>query len=160
MPGPIDESDVRRLLARLAPAVAEDRISGWATVELDRAESAIRAHAPPHARVSSRPLADDDILGARCRLVDRERGTSLLLLEPAAEGRLAASLARLGEGPVALYASLPAGGLEVLLAAGVQLSAAAGGPLGRQRLVLGGARWGPHLLVVEKANVPNPGRNR
>lgn len=160
VPGPLDEVDIRRLLARLASAVVDDRISAWATVELDRAESAIRADAPRHARVNSQPVADDDILGARCRLVHRERGTPLLLLEPSTEGRLAASLARLGEGPVALYASLPAGSVEVLRAAGVPLSAEAGGPLGRQRLVVGGPRWGPHLLVVEEANVPSPARNR
>lgn len=159
IPGPLGEGDIRRQLARLAPAIVDDRICAWATVELDRAESAIRGDAPGHARISAQAVADDDILGARCRLVHRERGAPLLLLEPATEGRLAASLARLGEGPVALYATLPAGGVEVLRAAGVQLSAEAGGPLGRQRLVVGGPRWGPHLIVIEEASVPNPAQS-
>jgi hypothetical protein len=68
------------------------------------------------------------------------------------EGRLAASLARDGEGPCALYLR-PAAGLDPWLAAagarGTSVSRVAVGPFGRSVLVPGAAVAGPHVIVVE-----------
>jgi hypothetical protein len=92
-------------------------------------------------------------LGARCLTADAtERELALVLLEPSTEGRLAAALARHGEGPVALYAVVAPRALDSLralaVAAGVRLSQPAPGPFGHSVLVAGGQPWGPHLLVA------------
>lgn len=124
---------------------------GWATVELDRADEELGpwlgdrlAHAgevEPH-------------LGAvaRVRAAGGMPGEAFVLLEPSTEGRLAASLARDGEGPCALYLR-PTEGLRAWSAAarrrGVRLGRARQGPLGASRLVLGGPPAGPHLLLVD-----------
>jgi hypothetical protein len=128
-------------------------ITGWATVELDRAVQELTASP---ASPTTRDLPDDTLLGARCRLVTPgPGGRDLLLLEPATEGRLAASLARFGEGPVALYVLVPSHQFgEVIRAsvgAGLVFSAEADGPFGRQRLVAGGPPWGAHLCVALSA---------
>jgi len=134
---------VRRLADAIGP---HESVEGWATVDLDRAEFNV-----PGAR--SRAVAEDELLGARCRWLDLSDGHAALLLEPSTEGRLAASLARFGEGPIALYLRAEAGAASRAIAAGFALSSVAGGPLGRQRLVLGGPRWGPHVLLVEPATI-------
>ena len=64
---------------------------GWMTVEIDRAAAEIGL------TVSAAP--DDAALGAWCRSTAGPDGVTVVLLEPATEGRLAWSLARLGEGP-------------------------------------------------------------
>jgi hypothetical protein len=89
----------------------------------------------------------DHLLGASAAAVV---GQPVVLLEPNTEGRLAASLARLGEGPVALYARSVLPQAELGLR-GVRASTAGGGPFGPQRLVLGRPAWGPHLLLVDEA---------
>lgn len=171
---------VARLLERLAPNVVvcaagpddapDDRLEwrepwdvaggpgevlalGWATVELDRATATLGAVISPG--VSPALLADDPHLGARCRLLaPRGRGTAVILLEPVTEGRLAASLARFGEGPVAIYLSAGPGGLagavEWIRRSGGVASRAEDGPVGRSALVLGGRAWGPHAVLVEE----------
>ena len=122
---------------------------GWATVELDRAVAELDpwiGEAAPGPRERQDPH-----LGARVVL---RRGAGLpgvwtALLEPSTEGAVAASLARDGEGPCALYLR-PAAGLVAWLAAapageGGQVRE---GPFGRQ-VLLRGAFSGPHLLVTE-----------
>jgi len=118
---------------------------GWATVDLDRAAAGF-AHPPE-------PLADDRLLGARCRLVAGQ--PALVLLEPINEGRLAASLARWGEGPAALYVAIPGAGesvlasyLATLRSRSVQVSAPADGPFGSAVVVRGGTAWGPHVVLI------------
>jgi hypothetical protein len=73
---------------------------GWATVDLDRAvvELAADLDVPPAAFL---PAADSEALGARSRVAPGvlSGGGTLAILEPATEGRLAAILARSGEGP-------------------------------------------------------------
>lgn len=130
-------------------------VFGWATVDLDRAA----LDAAAGALIRSRDVSDDVLLGARCRLVSigaRER--EVILLEPATEGRIAASLARFGEGLVVLYLLVSREKLEVvtdeLVRAGLVLSAEASGPFGRERLVAGGPAWGAHLLIGEDALHP------
>lgn len=139
---------------------------GWATVELERAETelgpwlAVPDPGDPGGAVDG----EDRYLGARAR-VRRSSGlpgTHLVLLEPATEGRLAASLARDGEGPCAIYLAprdpggLP-GGLEGAAERGLHVGRPLHGPLGPARLVtLGGQRApgpaamaGPHILILE-----------
>jgi hypothetical protein len=131
---------------------------GWATVELDRAADELGmwlGEAPdPDA-----PDAADPLLGARARVRDAGGlpGDAVLLLEPSTEGRLAAALARDGEGPAALYLR-PAAGLGAWAAAarprGVTLSARRVGPLGGSVLVAGGPVAGPHLVIVDTPAAP------
>jgi hypothetical protein len=68
----------------------------------------------------------------------------LLILEPDTEGRLAASLARHGEGIAAIYVAAGAG---AAFAAG-SLSRPATGPLGPARHLAGGALGDASILVL------------
>lgn len=122
---------------------------GWATVELDRAAAELG-----HALVPGSVFADAapcELLGARCRLGRLAPGAAaadlVVLLEPSAEGRLAATLARHGEGWWVTWED----------AAGTPLdqgqSAERRGPLGPERLVLGGSPSGPHRLLVTTATI-------
>ncbi|MEW5992319.1 MAG: hypothetical protein AB1736_13370 [Chloroflexota bacterium] len=139
---------VERLSTAVRPRGA---VAGWGTVELDRAETEI-GEALAAGRLDGRPDAegapDDGILGARCRILRSGGAQQIVLLEPSTEGPLAAALARHGEGHVAHYLLVDAGAPERARQAGFQLSAEAGGPLGRQRLVVTGPRWGPFLVLV------------
>ena len=134
---------------RLAPATppgAPDRTRpqeppavGWATVDAERL-----------AADWGRRIVDageDGLLGARGWLVD---GSSppVVLLEPVTEGRLAAALARHGEGPIALYTSAPPDGDDIL----------ASTPFGRGRFAAPPGRWGPFLILVRSpgGRVPSP----
>jgi len=91
-------------------------------------------------------------LGARCQVAHGllHGGISLVLLEPATEGRLAASLARLAEGPVATWLAVPDvhAAVATLQAMGLQVSAVRDGPFGPSILVLGGPPAGPHVVLV------------
>jgi hypothetical protein len=75
-------------------------------------------------------------------------GEPLVLLEPSTEGLLAATLARHGEGPAVTYLVAAEDPSTRLREAGLGISAPAGSPLGRGRLILGGDRWGPHVVAV------------
>jgi len=107
--------------------------------------------------------ADDPHLGARARV----RGSAglpgewLVLLEPSTEGRVAAALARDGEGPCALYLWPPAGLPVWLLGAGMHGVAVTGpvlpgGPFGGQVLLTGTPPGGPHVIVVERRSPTVP----
>ena len=121
---------------------------GWATVELDRAAEELAHLLAPGAGFAA--AASSVLLGARCRSAPAaDARLRIALLEPDTEGRLAASLARSGEGWAATW----------MLAAPSDsgsgaLSAARPGPFGPERLRLGGGLAGPHRLVVEA--VPSP----
>jgi hypothetical protein len=125
---------------------------GWATVELDRAAIELGAllGRPPEAFVDTAPSSS---LGARCRIAPDSLGpgVALVLLEPSTEGRLAASLARHGEGPMAVWlgVSTLSDAEAILRRAAVAISAPDRGPLGLERLLLDGPIHGPHRLVVE-----------
>ena len=111
---------------------------GFATVDAERAIGDSPA-------LGWQRAGEDGYLGARAWSARAGRMT-VLLLEPATEGRLASALARMGEGPVALY--LWRGG-----AAGAQLPGAgeaAPWPLGDGARPIAPRRsWGPFLLLVE-----------
>lgn len=137
----------------------------WATVELDRAEAELAEWLSPAAGPSGVEGGTGDAiephLGARVRVraTSDLPGRHVVLAEPATEGRLAASLARDGEGPCALYLR-PTGGLDTWLAGAraheVAVSPAAAGPFGRSVLVPGATVAGPHVIVVEASEPSMP----
>lgn len=132
--------------------------TGWATVELDRAEDSLGMWLGDATADAGGPASDtaEPHLGAiaRVRPAGGLPGDAFVLLEPTTEGRLAASLVRDDEGPCALYLR-PAGGLGAWAAAararGVHLGPRRAGPLGSEVLIAGGPAAGPHLLVVDLA---------
>lgn len=137
------------LVARLLDAVQPARVvQGHATVELDRAEIEVRASRVAMGEPGARSAPADGILGASSRLLRLPGDHDVLLLEPDTEGRLAAALARHGEGMVAAYLLTDPAGADRARRAGFGLSAAAQGPFGAQRLILGGPRDGPFLLLA------------
>ena len=129
-------------------AKPRERIAGWATVELDRAEEEVRGAFGElgDPEVSTPP--DSRVLGARCRLLRFGDVRSVLLLEPSIEGRLAAGLARHGEGFLARYLLVDVGGVERARQARFTLSSEGRGPFGPERLVIVGPRSGPFLVIV------------
>lgn len=125
---------------------------GWATVELDRAAREL-AHLLMPGGTFAQAIPCEH-LGAWCRIGRVRPGAVaaelVVLLEPSMEGRLAATLARHDEGfQVTWEAALvaPAGGNDLVL------SGERPGPLGPERLVLGGPASGPHRLVVTPATI-------
>jgi hypothetical protein len=130
-------------------AIVEPRrkVGGWATVELDRAEVEVAALAGGgDHRVE--PADDERVLGARCRLLRFSDDRDIVLLEPSTEGRLAAGLARYGEGSLALYLLVDGGAPERARRAGFTLASLGRGPFGPERLVIAGARYGPFLVLA------------
>lgn len=124
---------------------------GWATVDLDRMERSF-ADAYPGSVTSTTELGVDSLLGAYCRLVwpGIVGVPALVLLEPSTEGRLAASLARHGEGPMAVWLENPQDGAVATPepTATPRWSVEAPGPFGSEVLLLDGQIHGPHRLVV------------
>ena len=127
---------------------------GWATVELERAERELCA-ALGLSVDDFGPAASSIALGARCRVAPGGLGDALalVLLEPDTEGRLAATLARLGEGPAVVWLVVEGcdttAAVSATAAASATMTAAVRpGPLGPERLVLGGPIHGPHHLLV------------
>jgi ribosomal protein S18 acetylase RimI-like enzyme len=104
---------------------------GWATVDRERA--ALEWLSLPFV-----PAPDEEVLGAFAWSAALDDGTALLLLEPSTEGRLAAALARRGEGPVAIWVAGPPP------QAGLPAGASALG--GRSWLARPVHPWGPFLL--------------
>jgi hypothetical protein len=132
----------------LLPTLAEI----WATVDLERALNG----APIGGDVT-----DDPLLGARVAIVsggaggdggDGGDGAPVAVAEPSTEGRLAATLARHGEGIVGRYLQSPVNldTVRVLAAAaGVAISRPAEGPFGRSVLLVTALGAGPHLILVD-----------
>jgi hypothetical protein len=155
-------ADLLAAAARAIPApVGGSRIVGigWATVELERAADEL-GKALDLAADAWTPADRDQLLGASALLGPPlgpdAGGPRLVLLEPDTEGRLAASLARHGEGVAAVYVvDSPVRLLESERDAaggspgGPARSSVAPGPLGPARLLLGGPIWGPHVIVLD-----------
>ena len=131
------------------PAVTGPVIAiGWATVELDRAAVERADRLPPGSAFADAEPSEH--LGAFCRVATGDAGSpAIVLLEPSTEGRLAASLARHGEGWRATW-------VAAVDAPPGDLSAERPGPLGPERLVLGGAVGGPYVLVTGTATIDRP----
>ena len=126
-----------------------------ATVDLERA-LAEHGHAPAEAAGA----VDEPLLGARVAILDAGTEGTIALAEPITEARLAATLARHGEGVVGRYASLAAGDdlaafQRRAAALGIAVSRPVDGPFGRAVLVLVGPVTGPHLVVVERRPLPS-----
>ena len=123
---------------------------GWATVELERAAAelweAFGTAGLPDPEWE--PALPDGLLGATAWVEhgDVER-PAIVLLEPDTESRLAATLARFGEGVAAVYLQ-PAGDQGVESS---RVGTPSTGPLGTSRIVLAGPTWGPHVIVVERS---------
>ena len=126
------------------PAEADGALAvGWATVELDRAAVELAHLLAPGKTFEEAPSSVT--LGARCRIgsAAEPRGFRIILLEPETEGRLAATLARSGEGWVASWYLDP--GPEFRRR---QSSVRRPGPLGEERLLFGTLE-GAHQLLVD-----------
>ncbi len=136
---------------------------GWATVELDRATRELARALGIRGDQAFRAAPRSVALGGACRIAPGvlPDGGSLVVIEPDTEGRLAGSLARLGEGPVAVWiaAEAPATALDDLRERGFTLAVEQGGPLGGERLIVAGPGSLPgrhRLLVVRPAGTIRP----
>lgn len=120
---------------------------GWATVDLERTAAEL-----PLA--TFQPAPDEEALGARA-LIARAGKAALVLLEPSTEGRLAAALARRGEGSVVMYViAHPKTPERPRLGAPEAPDLAEPRPtaLGRPgRLMRSPKPWGPFVIVVDPA---------
>jgi hypothetical protein len=115
---------------------------GWATVDLERAEADLGDLLESGHAFEEAPRSES--LGARCRVgraAPPERAF-VVLLEPDTEGRVAAFLARTGEGWAATWTH----------AAG-QVDGGRAGPLGRELLPPGQTPHGPFRLVLTAATI-------
>jgi hypothetical protein len=123
---------------------------GWATVDLERAADEFEGRWPALRFIDADQ--SDRLLGAHLRVARADvqlkglEAIALVLLEPSTEGRVAASLARFGEGPTAVW-------IAPELAVGDRVeprtSVPFDGPFGSERLVLGGPISGPHVLLLD-----------
>ncbi len=129
----------------------------WATVDRERAASA--------AGADGRDLPGDEHLGAFVTLVEQDVAQDvgqvgaaqppIALVEPSTEGRLAAWLARNGEGPAGRYVGVGEGEAfdrltSVAARVGIGFSPVAGGPFGPSRLVVGRPLTAPNLVLVDR----------
>ncbi|MFN8621649.1 MAG: hypothetical protein U0869_12985 [Chloroflexota bacterium] len=121
-------------LERLAPAGARLAGVGWATVDTERTLDAL-AGAPAGASSTTEPA-----LGATAAVI-QAGSVALVVLEPDTEGRLAAALARRGEGIACLY-------LEADAPTGSSRPTALGRP---GRLLPHDRPWGPFVILVDPA---------
>ncbi len=127
-------------LGGLGGALEAPRLAavGWATVDGERTIAGLSG-------IEFRVAGPDALLGARTWWADIG-ATALLVLEPITEGRLAAALARRGEGIVALYLAMPGppGGVTGQTGLGVP-----------GRLLPHDRPWGPFVIeVTSTADLP------
>ena len=138
--------DATTRAASLSPLVAGPLAIGWATVDLDRATRELATALGLGAETAFRAAPRCAALGGACRVAPSvlPGGGALVVLEPDSEGRLAASLARLDEGPVATWLACSTAGTQPPvgdrdpLGEGLTLSTESDGPLGPERLILDG----------------------
>ena len=160
--------------ASLGPLVSGLLAIGWATVDLHRATRALVLDLGLVGEEPFRAAPRCAALGGRCLIAEGvlAGGASLVVLEPDTEGRLAASLARLDEGPVVTWlAGLAAGPvrpepgsppltrLDPPGREGLTLSSESDGPFGPERLIVDanaralGQSW---RLIVRAAGTIQP----
>jgi hypothetical protein len=146
----IPGDDVRAVAAGLIRRAGGDRdlagravAVGWATVDLERAAAAFAPAIP--GGIAFEAAADELLLGARCWIAAGS-DPAIALLEPSTEARLAAFLARHGEGPAAVWLAADD---DTPDPAARRVEA---GPFGLEFLERGGP-GGPYVLVlVERAS--------
>jgi hypothetical protein len=136
-----------RLEAAVAGPGALALATIWATVDLERTLADLG--------LDGSPAADDTLVGARVVLVTpTSDGERLAIAEPTTEGRLAATLARHGEGPAGRYVAVADNLARARARAadhGIALSQVGDGPFGASMLVLRGLATGPHLILCNPA---------
>ena len=144
-----DEDD--RIIAALLidPGPVTTLATMWATVDRERARSAVGGIAEE--------LPGDEHLGAWVTLLAHDAADEppIALLEPSTEGRLAAWLARNGEGPAGRYVGVGAaaafdGLASKATALGLGVTPVAGGPFGPSRLVIRRSTSAPNLVLVDR----------
>jgi hypothetical protein len=145
--------DADDAIADLAGSGAIVLASIWATVDLGR-----RLDGPGLPLPTAEP-SDDPLLGAWVVVMAPDaEGSRLAIAEPNTEGRLAATLARHGEGLAGRYVAV-ADGLAIARSraadAGIAVSRVEEGPFGPSMLVLIGPVSGPHLILCDPAAVPS-----
>jgi len=127
----------------------------WATVDLERTLVGLGIDVDA---TSTRVMADT-LLGARVVVVPSGAdGSRLAIAEPATEGRLAAFLARHGEGAAGRYVVVSDDLGQARTRAGllgITVSRVEDGPFGSSMLVLIGPASGPQLILCESAAVPS-----
>ncbi|MFL5673431.1 MAG: hypothetical protein ACJ779_00340 [Chloroflexota bacterium] len=114
---------------------------GWATVETERAVHELGS-ALGRGEDAFRSAASSAALGCTCVIARAPlpNDVALIIVEPEAEGRIAAALARWDEGPVVAWYAVASRPRPAF--------AGAPGPLGPERLVRGDPLTGPHRLLV------------
>jgi len=137
----------------------------WATVDLERVlrelglEPGLAASTVDDPLLGGRVLdLDEPVPAASGTVVGLAGARRIALAEPSTEGRLAAFLARHGEGPAGRYVgvALDLAAIATRAAtAGMAVSRPAAGPFGPEVLVLGGRLGSPHLILVGVAAVPS-----
>jgi hypothetical protein len=147
------DADLEPAARAIAGPAAVELAVIWATVDLDR------TLAGSHIASTALQVLDDTLLGARVIVVPAEPDRPpLAIAEPITEGRLAATLARHGEGPAGRYVAVP-DGIRMARAraaeAGIAVSRAEDGPFGASMLVLTGPVSGPHLILCDPRTVPS-----
>lgn len=127
------------------PDVPSDTIAiGWACVELERAQRELASLVADGLPFRDAPASV--ALGARCvvgRTGPSPDALRIVLLEPATEGRLAAYLARHGEGWAARWTATADGSIGLTLRSG---------PLGPERVAADAAAE-PFRLGLETATI-------
>lgn len=123
---------------------------GWATVELDRAAAELAGLLVPGETFRDAP--DSELLGASCR-IGRAATSMIVLLEPSTEGRLAAALARHGEGWCATWTRDPATPADPASPDDEWSTMARPGPLGLERLERTAPGSRPFRLLARPATI-------
>jgi hypothetical protein len=148
---PAVDVDVDGALTAVAGQAPVELARIWATVDLDRTLASLGIE--PGAGTAMA----DVLLGARVLVLPSgPDGSSLAVAEPITEGRLAATLARHGEGPAGRYLAVTDGlrmARDRAAATGVAVSRVEDGPFGPSMLLLIGPVSGPHLILCEPAAV-------
>jgi hypothetical protein len=144
-----EQADIDGILTRLLAGERTTTLAAiWATVDRERAAAASGA--------ARDELPGDELLGAFVTLLSPGGDEPpIALLEPSTEGRLAATLARNGEGPAGRYVGVEDGPVfdrlsAAAASAGVALTHVGAGPFGPSRLVVGLSPGGPHLVLVDR----------
>lgn len=125
-------NSIRAEAVAVEPRLADLRMTGiaWATVEAERAFRELATLLPGDATWTAQER--DSLLGASVwrRDPSPDGGPALFVVEPDTEGRLAATLARFGEGVRAVYVA----GLGEA-----------------DRVAALNSRWGPYLVVRSRS---------
>jgi hypothetical protein len=125
---------------------------GWATVELERAARELAARLPAGAAFVG--AAPSIVLGARCLVASASHpgDPRLVLLEPSTEGRLAAALARHGEGWIVTWSAPPAPAAATAARGGAMITWRRG-PLGDEALEPDAPAQGPYRVWLAAATI-------